>query len=52
LERDPSDPTLLLTVGRFGYRMVREDELVAEDELIDEDKLIDGDKLIEEDRRP
>jgi Transcriptional regulatory protein, C terminal len=38
LERDPSDPTLLLTVGRFGYRMVREDELVAEDELIDEDK--------------
>jgi hypothetical protein len=46
LERDPSDPTLLLTVGRFGYRMVREDE------LIDEDKLIDGDKLIDEDRRP
>jgi DNA-binding response OmpR family regulator len=38
LERDPSDPTLLLTVGRFGYRMVREDELVAEDGLIDEDR--------------
>jgi DNA-binding response OmpR family regulator len=46
LERDPSDPTLLLTVGRFGYRMVREDELVAEDELID------GDRLIDEDKRP
>jgi len=46
LERDPSDPTLLLTIGRFGYRMVREDELVAEDELID------GDKLIDEDKRP
>jgi DNA-binding winged helix-turn-helix (wHTH) protein len=44
LERDPSDPTLLLTVGRFGYRMVREDELVAEDELIEDDKLIDEDK--------
>jgi DNA-binding response OmpR family regulator len=31
LERDPSDPTLVLTVGRFGYRMAREDELVGED---------------------
>lgn len=31
LERDPSDPRLLLTVGRFGYRMAREDELVGED---------------------
>jgi DNA-binding response OmpR family regulator len=30
LERDPSDPTLVLTVGRFGYRAVREDELVSE----------------------
>jgi DNA-binding response OmpR family regulator len=31
LERDPSDPRLVLTVGRFGYRMAREDELVGED---------------------
>jgi DNA-binding response OmpR family regulator len=31
LERDPSDPTLVLTVGRFGYRAAREDELVSED---------------------
>jgi len=31
LERDPSDPTRVLTVGRFGYRMAREDELVGED---------------------
>jgi DNA-binding response OmpR family regulator len=31
LERDPSDPTLVLTVGRFGYRAAREDELVGED---------------------
>ena len=31
LEQDPSDPTFVLTVGRFGYRMAREDELVAED---------------------
>jgi hypothetical protein len=36
LERDPSDPKLVLTVGRFGYRMPREDELVAEDKPIDE----------------
>jgi len=27
LERDPSDPTLVLTVGRSGYRMARADEL-------------------------
>ena len=27
LEDDPSDPMLVLTVGRAGYRMVREDEL-------------------------
>ena len=38
LERDPSDPTLVLTVGRFGYRMAREDELVAEDKLTAEDE--------------
>jgi hypothetical protein len=38
LERDPSDPTLVLTVGRFGYRMAREDELGAEDKLVDEDR--------------
>ncbi len=38
LERDPSDPKLVLTVGRFGYRMAREDELVAEDKLTDEDE--------------
>ena len=31
LERDPSDPTLVLTVGRFGYRMAREDEIVGDD---------------------
>jgi DNA-binding response OmpR family regulator len=31
LERDPSDPTLVLTIGRFGYRAAREDELVGED---------------------
>jgi len=37
LERDPSDPTLVLTVGRFGYRMAREDELGAADKPIDED---------------
>ncbi|HZA72471.1 MAG TPA: response regulator transcription factor [Propionibacteriaceae bacterium] len=29
LERDPSDPELVLTVGRSGYRMAREDELAA-----------------------
>lgn len=29
LERDPSDPELVLTVGRAGYRMVRDDELAA-----------------------
>jgi hypothetical protein len=28
----------VLTVGRFGYRMAREDEIGAEDELVDEDK--------------
>jgi DNA-binding response OmpR family regulator len=27
LEKDPSDPRLVLTVGRAGYRMVRADEL-------------------------
>ena len=27
LERDPSDPILVLTVGRSGYRMARADEL-------------------------
>jgi DNA-binding response OmpR family regulator len=27
LERDPSDPQIVLTVGRAGYRMAREDEL-------------------------
>ncbi len=27
LERDPSDPMLVLTVGRSGYRMARADEL-------------------------
>ncbi len=27
LERDPSDPQLVLTVGRAGYRMARDDEL-------------------------
>jgi DNA-binding response OmpR family regulator len=27
LERDPSDPKIVLTVGRSGYRMVREEEL-------------------------
>lgn len=27
VERDPSDPRLVLTVGRSGYRMVREEEL-------------------------
>lgn len=27
LERDPSDPELVLTVGRAGYRMARDDEL-------------------------
>ncbi len=27
LERDPSDPEIVLTVGRSGYRMVREEEL-------------------------
>jgi len=31
LERNPSDPTLVLTVGRFGYRMARQDELVDEE---------------------
>ena len=30
LERDPSDPTLVLTVGRSGYRMARADELSSE----------------------
>jgi DNA-binding response OmpR family regulator len=30
LERDPSDPTLVLTVGRSGYRMARADELASE----------------------
>jgi DNA-binding response OmpR family regulator len=30
LERDPSDPTLVLTVGRSGYRMARADELSPE----------------------
>ena len=30
LERDPSDPMLLLTVGRSGYRMARADELSPE----------------------
>ena len=28
VERDPSDPRLVLTVGRAGYRMARDDELV------------------------
>jgi DNA-binding response OmpR family regulator len=27
LERDPSDPKIVLTVGRSGYRMIREEEL-------------------------
>lgn len=27
LERDPSDPRIVLTVGRSGYRMAREEEL-------------------------
>jgi DNA-binding response OmpR family regulator len=27
LERDPSDPEIVLTVGRAGYRIAREDEL-------------------------
>jgi DNA-binding response OmpR family regulator len=27
LERDPSDPKIVLTVGRSGYRMVRQEEL-------------------------
>ena len=27
LERDPSDPKIVLTVGRSGYRMAREEEL-------------------------
>jgi hypothetical protein len=31
MERDPWDPTLVLTVGRFGYRMACEDELTGED---------------------
>ena len=30
LERDPSDPMLVLTVGRSGYRMARADELSSE----------------------
>ena len=30
LERDPSDPTLVLTVGRSGYRMARAGELTPE----------------------
>jgi DNA-binding response OmpR family regulator len=29
VERDPSDPRLVLTVGRAGYRMARDDELVG-----------------------
>lgn len=29
LERDPSDPQVVLTVGRSGYRMAREDEQPA-----------------------
>ena len=29
LERDPSDPQIVLTVGRSGYRMAREDEQPA-----------------------
>ena len=30
IEADPSDPRLVLTVGRSGYRMARADELQAE----------------------
>jgi DNA-binding response OmpR family regulator len=29
VERDPSDPRLVLTVGRAGYRMARDDELAG-----------------------
>ncbi len=29
IERDPSDPALVLTVGRAGYRMIRDDEIEA-----------------------
>jgi DNA-binding response OmpR family regulator len=34
LERDPSDPELVLTVGRAGYRMARDDELAALDDKL------------------
>ena len=30
LERDPSDPRVVLTVGRAGYRMAREEEQIME----------------------
>ena len=30
LERDPSDPRVVLTVGRAGYRMAREEEQIVE----------------------
>ncbi len=30
LEHDPSDPRIVLTVGRAGYRMAQEDELAVE----------------------
>lgn len=36
IEQDPSDPVLVLTVGRSGYRMVRPEDLVESAEEIDE----------------
>ena len=33
LERDPSDPQIVLTVGRAGYRMARDDELTGQPDV-------------------